>query len=58
MSNNSQINISLLNLSSDLEQFLSLRSPQLLFFDHVSCSDGLQPITELCKLWPLKKKAQ
>lgn len=45
-------------MSSDLEQFPHLRPPQRFFFDHMSASDGLQPITELCELWPLKRKKQ
>lgn len=42
----------------DLKQFLHLRPSQFLFSDHVSCSDGLQPFTELCELWSLGMKTR
>lgn len=32
---------------TDLEQFLNLRPPECFFFDHVTGSDGLQPIAKL-----------
>lgn len=41
---------------TDLEQFLNLGPPKFLFFDHVTGTDGLQPIAELGELWPLKRR--
>lgn len=46
------------NPNPNRKKFLHLRPPQRLFSYHVSCADGLQPVTELCELWSLGMKTR